>query len=190
MGSVLFVFVGGTTSERGSKSAILSGFSNTVDGQNPFRTTVNTEKQWFRTVSKVVQDFTYPKPQSERETERASRYPHFSVKVWLQASFLAELPCWIFIGSLEQIHPRWFQVDGVGWLCALAYGVLIPACLLGLMVKQHVALRASRTTTALAILDGDQLLIRVLDFLSSHMVPWTLSSFLESRVGFVHIAIV
>jgi len=67
--------------------------------------------------------------------------------------------------ELKCSEPSW--VDGVGWLCALAYGVLIPACLLGLMVKQHVALRASRTTTALAILDGDQLLIRSHEFRTS-----------------------
>ncbi|CAJ1336534.1 unnamed protein product [Effrenium voratum] len=55
-------------------------------------------------------------------------------------------------------------VTALGWLCAFAYGVLIPICLLGLMMKQHVTLQACRKTTAWAIKEGDRLVVRLHEF--------------------------
>ncbi|CAJ1385946.1 unnamed protein product, partial [Effrenium voratum] len=76
-----------------------------------------------------------------------------------QAAFRVAMP---FLLCSE---PSW--VDVVGGLCAVAYGVLIPAFLLALMVKQHVTLQSSRRIAASAIEQGDKLLIRLHEFRSS-----------------------
>ncbi|CAJ1350965.1 unnamed protein product, partial [Effrenium voratum] len=63
---------------------------------------------------------------------------------------------------LKCSDPSW--VDGLGWLCAIAYGGLIPICLLALMMKQHVALQSSRKVTAFVSEYDDKLLVRVHEF--------------------------
>ena len=52
-------------------------------------------------------------------------------------------------------------LDAVGYSSIVFYGVVVPLCLAYLYARQHLALLPGKTTTAVALRDGDQWEIRL-----------------------------